>query len=250
MRQTKFCCKRWAAVFSVGILAGAGQITSPAYAADHSEKGGNGYYYSVFLGAGFTQDTDFSGVVTPPGGQQSVDIDFGSDFNFGGSIGMYLPYDSGSFTPRVELELSHLSSDADSLDFTGNGPGNENNTDGDYSRTLLMVNAIVDFQTHGVLRPYAGAGIGAAFSDIDIVYGGPPGAPPPIRFEDSDTNFAAQAILGATIDISSGTSLFFDGRYTRVFGVEGDRFNPGGLTGTIEDDVSNFSLNLGLKVDF
>jgi len=241
---------RQATVLALGLF-GLAHATH-AYSADASgEVANNQYYISVFVGAGFTDDASFAGIVTPPGGPQTVDTDFDTGLNFGGAVGLFLPsLATDSYTPRMELELSHLNSDADTLDFSGNGVGNENNTSGDISRTLLMVNALVDIDTGSEITPFLGAGIGAAFTDIDIVYGGAPGAPPPILFSDDDTNLAAQAIIGASYELTQETSVFVDGRYTRIFDVDGARFNPGGLTGIIEDDVSNYSVNVGLSYKF
>ena len=223
-----------------------------AIADGHSENAvGTGFYISGFVGAAFTTDSDFSGIVTPPGGPQTAAVSFDTDVKFGGSLGVQLgSFAVEGFSPRIEAEVSYLSSDADTIDFTGNGPGNENNVGGDITRTLLMANALFDINTGTAITPYIGGGVGAAFTDVDIVYGGPVGAPPPIRFTQNDTNFAAQAIVGASFDLSENTAFFVDGRYTQIFNVNGARFNPAGLTGTIEDDVSDVSVNLGIRVSF
>ncbi len=241
---------------SLFALTFAGALGAQAsYAADPVEEQQAleqfGIYVSGFVGVGFTDDADFSGIVTPPGGPQRVATDFDEGVHFGGAIGLKLEnWGNESFTPRIELELSYLESDADTIDFSGNGVGLENNVDGDISRLLVMANALVDFNTDSAITPYLGVGIGVAFSDTDIVYGGAPGAAPPIRFGDSETDFAAQAIIGASYEVSDTTSIFIDGRYSRIFDVSGDRFNPGGLTGNIEDDVSSFSINIGVRYAF
>ncbi len=212
---------------------------------------GSGFYFSGFVGAGFTDDADFSGIVTPPGGQQNVDTDFDTDVNFGASVGYNLgSFGSENISTRVELEVSYLQSDVDELDFSGNGPGIENNTSGDISRLLVMANALVDINTDTAFTPYIGGGLGIAFTDIDIVYGGAAGAPPPVAFDDTDTNFALQGIVGASYAFSENISLFADARYTQVFDVNGDRFLNGGFTGNIDDDLSNASVNVGLRFSF
>lgn len=111
-------------------------------------------YLSAFAGVGFTGDALFSGVVTPPGGEQTVDTSFDNGINFGVAIGAELgAFSLGFATPRVEMELSHLSNNADSIDFSGNGAGAENNVGGDVSRTLLLANLLLDIETGGPVSP-------------------------------------------------------------------------------------------------
>lgn len=50
--------------------------------------------------------------------------------------------------------------------------------------------------------------------------------------------------------MSERFTIFADGRYTRVFGFDGDRFKPAGLTGNISDDLDNFSANVGVRLNF
>lgn len=209
-------------------------------------------YISVFAGISFVGDETFSGIVTPPGGQQSVAGDYGTAFNFGGALGADLGSTFGFAGTRVEIEGSHLSAgvDENDLDFSGNGPGAENNVDGDISMTFLLANVLFDFDTGTAITPYVGVGAGLAFTDVDIVYGGAPGAPPPISHDDSGVEFAGQLIVGGSYAVSEKVSLFVDGRYQRVFNFDGDRFNPAGLTGNISGDVDNFSANVGVRFSF
>ncbi|MEL7465419.1 MAG: outer membrane beta-barrel protein [Pseudomonadota bacterium] len=209
-------------------------------------------YISVFAGLGILGDETFSGVVTPPGGEQSVTGDFGSAFNFGAAVGVELGSTLGFVSPRVEIEGSYLSAGVgeDTLNFSGNGPANEINVDGGISRALLLANLLLDVETGGPFTPYVGVGAGLAFTNSDVVYGGPPGGPAAVRFDDSGVDFAAQLIAGASYEVSDNVLLFADGRYTRVFGFDGDRFNPAGLTGNISGDVDNVSVNVGVRYRF
>ena len=232
-----------------GLVAAA---VSGSATAQASSLGDLDFYVSGFVGAGFLDDARFSGTVTPPGGDQNVDTDFDDSFNFGGSLGVnfggLLAEGVGT---RVEVEVSYQENDADDLDFSGNGAGNENNVGGDISRLLVMGNVFLDFSTGSPFKPYIGGGLGVAFADFDIVYGGAAGGPPPVRFDDTDTNFAAQAIAGASFAVNEQISFFVDGRYTVIFDVDGDRFNNGAFTGNIEeDDLDGYSLNAGLRVGF
>jgi len=69
------------------------------------------------------------------------------------------------------------------------------NVGGDFSSTNLFVNALFDLPELGtdLITPYAGAGIGVAFTDLNAIYG------PGVVLDSSDENFAAQAIIGATV---------------------------------------------------
>lgn len=208
-------------------------------------------YVSVFAGIGILGNETLTGIVTPPGGEQTVDGDYGAGFNVGAAVGVELG-SLGFATPRVEIEGSYLSAGVaeDSLNFSGNGPGNEINVDGGISRALLLANFLLDFDTGGPITPYVGIGAGLAFTSIDVEYGGAPGGPAAVRVDDSGVELAGQLIAGASYAVTEDVSLFADGRYTRVFGFDGDRFNPAGLTGNISGDVDNLSVNVGVRYSF
>lgn len=204
------------------------------------------FYGHVFGGATFLQDPNFEGIVTPPGGPQSVDNDFDTGYNFGVAVGRSLPsLNFGQFKVRGEVELSYSSSDVDRIFFSGNGPAEEVNVDGDLSTTRLFGNLIADLPSSGTFTPYAGFGLGVASTDVDLVYG------PGVRLNGSDEGLAAQLILGGSYALNDNLSLTGDVRYLRDFSVAVPRFNPaGGLTGTLSEDVSSVNLNIGLRFGF
>lgn len=108
-------------------LAIAATITSlaaPAFAQDA---------YGALYG-GYTQldDTSFSGSIG--GSTETVDTDFDSSFSFGAAVG-YTFATSGNVRFRGEIDLSFAQNDADTIDFSGNGAGNEGNVAGDIQST-------------------------------------------------------------------------------------------------------------------
>lgn len=213
---------------------------SPAAAQD--------FYGSVFGGASLLQDSTFSGDITPPGGQQSVDTDFDTGFGLGVALGSKLhALSNGPLSFRTELELSFSDSNVDSIGFSGNGPASENNVDGDIQTTRLFANLIADVETKTAFTPYFGAGIGIARSNLGFSYGGQPGA---IQVNDTSTDFTAQLIVGTSYAINDKVSIFGDARYIRDFDVSSSRDNAAGSTGSISDDISTVNLNVGLRYSF
>ncbi|MEX3014352.1 outer membrane protein [Gymnodinialimonas hymeniacidonis] len=197
-------------------------------------------YGFVFGGVTFEGQSDFDGVITPPGGLQSVDTDYDSGFNFGIGVGATI-----APSVRAEVELSYTQSDADQIFFSGNGSAAEVNVDGGIRATTLFANALYDFDTGGPFTPYLGAGLGAAFIEQDLVYG------PGVAVNEDDTVFAAQLIAGASYDLSDALALTADLRYRRFFDVESNRFNPAGVsTGIVSGDYNDLSLNVGLRFRF
>ncbi|MBO9450649.1 outer membrane beta-barrel protein [Tropicibacter sp. R16_0] len=204
----------------------------------------DGYYVQGFLGYNQLQDTNLSGTIG--GAPQSVFGDFDGGYGIGIAVGREIPqWSNSNVGTRVELELSYRNNDVETLNFTGNGPGNEVNTSGDISSSSLFANVLFDFKQQGAFTPFLGFGLGAQRTSYDLVYG------PGVVIRDSDTNFAAQAIAGVSYDLNSNTALTVDARYSRAFGASSSRLNPAGVsTGNVEDDLDNFSVNLGVRFKF
>lgn len=224
------------------ILASAALALAAANASAQSLT--DGAYIQGFVGYSQLQDTDFSGAIG--GATQSVDTEFDAGYGIGLAIGKEIPQWSNDLIgTRLELELSYRDNDVDGVNFSGNGPAAEGNISGDITQTSLFANILFDFKQSGQITPYAGLGLGVAYSDIDFAYG------PGVALDDSDTNFAAQLIAGVAYDINSTTAFTVDARYSRAFGVSSARLSPAGaLTGTVEDDLDTFSVNFGLRYSF
>lgn len=210
----------------------------------HAEDSyGSGFYASAFVGANFASDAEFSGNIG--GNPQTVENDYDTGFVVGGALGRSWGK-LGGIALRTEIEISHRDNDVDEINFSGNGPAPEINVDGDSSSTSILANALVDFPIANIpLTPYAGVGLGVAFTEQDFVYG------PGVVVGDSDIVFAGQFIAGVSYDVSDRFALTLDGRYHRAFGVESNRLAPNGTnTGVIEEDLDSFSASVGLRVKF
>jgi len=88
---------------------------------------------------------------------------------------------------------------------------------GDVSILTAMVNAILGFPVGGVIRPYVGVGVGAAWVNInDVTIDGVSGW----RLDDSDTNLAVQAMAGVDVGLTENIALGVRGRVLHVGDVE------------------------------
>lgn len=206
-----------------------------------------GIYFGLSGGVAFEDDFDGTLFGGPAAGQ-TYDIDLETGFEIGGAIGLRVaPIAGGAVSPRVELELSYSERDVDEINFSGNGPGAELNVDGDLSATTLMFNGFLDFNTGTKIRPYIGAGVGVAFIDYDFQYQ----TGPLIQANEADdTSLAYQFIAGLEYQASEKLAWTLEGRYQGITDIEVDRFNTtagGVLTGSVEDDVENFSIRVGMR---
>ena len=209
------------------------------------ERSFGDFYGQVFGGVNILQDLNFTGQIG--GAPQSVLNDFDTGYNVGVAFGTYLPALSNStFGARGELELSYRENDVSSVNFSGNGPGAEGNVSGDSSSTTVFANLLFDIKTvNKRLSPYVGAGLGVAFTEQSIVYG------PGVRIGDTDNVFAAQLIAGVAYELTDKVDLTLDTRYSRAFNVSSTRLSgAGALTGVVEDDVDNLSVNVGIRFKF
>lgn len=227
-------------------ISNAADVVAPDVASSVAEDFDQGrFYVSGFGGFTFAGDTGLNGTVG--GANQTVAIDFDNGYTIGAALGYnYGDIGNGS-NLRAEVELTYSDQDIDQIFFSGNGPAAEVNVAGDFTTTNLVVNGLVDLPAigDGSITPYVGGGIGVAFSEIDAVYG------PGVRLDNDETNFLAQAIIGASYAATETTDLFVEARYARIFNFETPRFNgAGGLTGVIEDDVDTAGINFGLRVKF
>ena len=205
-----------------------------AFSQAHAED----FYGHVFGGVTNNPSTTFSGNIG--GAPQTVDTSFRQGTNFGLAIGR--SFGEGL---RGEIELSRSNNGADTVDFSGNGVGNEANVSGGVNTTSLFANAFFDFDTGSGFKPYVGAGLGISAVDQNVVYG------PNVRIVDTDNTFAAQIIIGSAYKLGNGVDLTLDGRYSRAFNVEGRRLNgAGALTGNVESEIDNFSINAGIRFGF
>lgn len=240
------------ALVALGIVTGAAgvagaadlePVTAPVVAepASHSDN----FYVSLFGGVnlGIT-DSNFSN-----GAGLSVDTDFESGFLLGGALGYkWKNFSYAGITPRTELEVNYFRNGVDSLDFSGNGVGNETLAgDSNLSGVGVFGNLFFDWNNaFGTrLTPYAGGGVGVAFVNTDIVYNGG------LNLNDNDTAFAFNAGAGASYELTKRASIFLDARYNRIVNVDSDHLN--GITpagGNFEDGFGTVQVRTGLSISF
>lgn len=142
------------------------------------------------------------------GARRSSGLDFDGGFAVGGALGFEI-------NPKatIEAEYVHRASDADLK-------GTRNTDTASTRSNAVMVNALYHFgdrDAEGSIRPYLGAGIGAADlridrDDLDL---------------DSDFGLAYQAIAGVSYDVSYQASLFGEVRYFAISeqSVENDDYS-------------------------
>lgn len=207
------------------------------------------WYISIQGGGNFiTDDVEYSN------GQRTVDTDFDSGFNIGAAFGYrWHNVKLGGLVPRTEVEVSYSENEVGSLDFSGNGPGNEPlAADSQISSVNVLFNLFFDAKNalgRGI-TPYFGGGIGFSVINHDIVYGGAA-----LNLSDDDTAFAWHVTAGVDFAISDSVSLFTDVGYHQVVDAGSERragllsiVGPNG--GRFEDDIDSVVVKGGLRVNF
>jgi len=209
----------------------------------------NNFYVSLFAGANIaTGDTDFSN------GINAVQTDFDTGFLVGGALGYkWKNFNWNGISPRTEIEVNYFRNDVGSIDFTGNGPGNETlNGDNTISGVGVFGNLFFDWNNafNTRITPYVGGGVGVAFVNNNLLYNDPG-----LNLNDNDTAFAFNVGAGASYPVSRSASLFIDARYNRIVDVDSER-RLGGASiagpagGNFEDDFSTVQIRSGIKVSF
>lgn len=219
------------------MAAGLGSIAAGQAAAQNT-------YAFAFGGIILDGKQDADGLIG--GAAQSVDTQYGNDFQFGIGVGRnFGKISDGKIGLRGEIELSYSDAGADTIAFSGNGPANEVNVSGGLQSTTLFANIFADFQTNSPLTPFVGAGVGIGRFSQDLVYG------PGVQVNESDTAFGAQLIAGVAWAATDRVTLTADARYREFYGVDSNRFAPtGASTGVVSGDVSAFSVNFGARIAF
>lgn len=207
-------------------------------------------YVSIFGGANFdVGSTEFTN------GTTIVDTEFDTGFAVGGAVGYkWNNFNLGAFTPRTEIEVSYFDNGVDTIDFSGNGVGQEIvNDNSDISGVGVFANLFFDVDTGTKFTPYVGGGVGVGFLDLDISYNGPN-----LNLDDTDTAFGWHIGGGAKIELTESASFFVDARYQQFVNVDslrrigaapvGGGAGPGG--GDFEDDLASVLVRAGLTYRF
>lgn len=138
---------------------------------------------------------------------------------------------------RFEGELAFRRNDGEALSFNNvarpfAGAGTES-----YS---LLANAIYDVPTDSAITPYIGVGAGIGFLENDFVYG-------PATFQDKDTAFVYQGMVGASVPVTEKIDLFIDGRYLAATGVDFVRSSPSDNGVSLDSEYDNFTISVGYR---
>jgi opacity protein-like surface antigen len=127
---------------------------------------------------------------------------------------------------RVELAGGYRNQDIAS---TIRSPGFVWNFEGDKAQILSAdINAYYDLPVSGPVKPYVGAGIGAASIKLDDGV-----------IDDTGSALTLQAIAGASVAVSPSVSLFAEARYQRVGPIRVETTSSQG------DRKSKFDLSSG-----
>jgi len=180
-----------------------------------------GMYLSAKVGLAVLADSDlnFSDGSTS---KLSFDNGFGLDVALGYQLPMF----------RVEGEVAYRANDMDE----SSDSGGTDKINGDLKALSGMVNGYYDFCNATAFTPYVGVGIGVAKLDFSVEEG----------LDESDTVFAYQMMVGAGYALTKQISLEVEYRY---FGTQDPEFDDG-LGGTVEAEVSDHNLMVGLRILF
>ena len=221
-----------------GIMVGSA-LALATHATSYAQiSGGLSPYMSASAGIALQSDSDNSGAfseefetgagvgLTLPAG---TDVGWSTEFDNGYAISGAAGLRSGSL--RGEIEIAYQSSDVnthtgvnagglelDTVDagvlITGSDPLGASVGDtvadgqGSLETLFVMANAYYDFDIDGApVKPYVGAGIGIAQVDVDY---SPSGV---AIIDDDSTEFAYQAMAGASLPINENTEVFGGYRY-------------------------------------
>ncbi len=168
--------------------------------------GGHGHYY-VSGKVGYASALDFTSATfnAAPLNANGVDIEFDGDVVWGGALG-YAYKTHGLLQPRAEFEINYQQNDVNHFNV---GSGSVFGDSGDFELTTYMVNGLVDIDLGpNCIKPYFGVGIG--FGNVEAHV-----SQPMMTYNDGETTFAMQGIIGVGYDIEAFT-LFVEGKYVHV----------------------------------
>ncbi|MGD1933028.1 MAG: outer membrane protein [Candidatus Phaeomarinobacter sp.] len=225
-------------------------VASLASTAALAEEGANDWYLSLNGGASIhTDDVEFTN------GTNTVETDFDTGFTFGGAVGYrWNDYNFGGFVPRTELEVSYTENDADTIDFSGNGVGNELVADGSQISSVgIYGNLFFDLPNviSRDITPYIGGGAGLNIVNHNLIYG----AGGLNLNDDGDTVFAWHVTGGVSYALSEELSTFVDVGFRQAVDAgsvrrRGSTTLTGAAGGNFEDDINAIVVRSGLSVDF
>jgi len=196
-----------------------GATASIALASSASAAHFRGWYFGIEGGANWIDDTDV--VIRTSEGAAAATLEFESGWAVLATIGYAFPDHW-----RIEGEIGYRNNDttADNLEV---------------SEWSFMLNALYDIPLSPALDLTLGAGAGYdhAKAEVDVPAG-----------DDSDGNFAYQAIAGLSYAIGKRTDLTLTYRYLVVQEPQFVFTGGGGVTFDV-DDVTKHTVTAGLRFD-
>lgn len=178
-----------------------------------------------------------------------VSIDGAADISASAPLGGEASYEDGSLISaglgyaasngwRFEAEISRRESDLGAAPLLDPG--------GSVAITAFMANLYRDFGDGG-FRPYIGAGLGYAQTELQATFT-PPFSTPVI--DNDDAGLAYQVMLGASVDAGAHAAIDFGYRYFAAPGFEGTGIAPPATTFNVEADSDEHALVAGFRWSF
>lgn len=187
------------------VLGGALAFASPAFAQQTPEDN-RGFYLGGYAGISWTGEQEATVPI-----DSEIETGFESAPAFGGTVG----YGFGSF--RIEGELGYRESDVDEFSIDEFPMP----VTGQIEVITATLNALVDFDVHGSVTPYLGAGAGIVDVERDVLYDA-------FRSVGDDQAFVWQAKAGLRFPFHEHVGLFVEGRYFDSADLTFDRLTPFG----------------------
>lgn len=220
------------------VAAPAIAIASGAYAADSDTDAGgltqsNGWYMSGSLGLAFMeQSSNRSGTanfdLTPSNPGIAVSAALGKELGNG-------------FRAEGELGYKQIGMDH-GIVYSGGGTGiTSGAASGNANALSMMANGYYDFTTSSPIKPYIGAGVGLARVELSSVGVGAGSA-----VNDSDVDFAYQAMGGISYQLTPRGTLFTEYRY---FAVDDPRFNDAAGQ-RVSSEFMTHNVEVGYRLAF
>jgi outer membrane protein OmpA-like peptidoglycan-associated protein len=139
------------------------------------------------------------------------------------------------YAPMTEVAAPYL---GDVLIYNGHPNHSLQTASGTLDEWTAMVNFIYDIPVAEKIDLSIGVGVGVDFSNIEVA-----------GFEDSDTNFAYQAIVGLSYQVTKRLDLTLTYRYLNVDGPSySETLNRVAYTAGL-DDIEKQSVTVGLRYD-
>jgi outer membrane protein OmpA-like peptidoglycan-associated protein len=197
-------------------------------------------------GANYVENEDIefddNGALGPLGGVlAAIDQDVSNDWGWGAGGAIGYRFGNGL---RAEIEGMYRQNERDEYNVFG---FNIPIKDGDVTAYSGMVNVLFDIDFGGLVVPYVGVGVGAAYveGEADLITGNP------FSFDDSAWAAAYQGIAGVNLRLDENIDLFADYRYFSTYDLElEDNYFPGPVTTKTDDEYTSHTVMAGLRFTF